>query len=122
MTKALAVTASFGSAAACTATKLASSNVEVKVAYVNPYEVPPTAKCATPLPQTDAFAYFYYDSKENPEVFTKALDFGADYKIFYGGLTDFGVSAFFRNVSTGAAKVFAKEPKTYLWDGGSLPK
>jgi len=100
--------------------KLAGGHVEISVSYVDPYSG--QRGSATPLPENDSFAFFYYTDPQNPEVFVKALDFGTEYKIFFGGLTDFGLTVTFKNVSTGQTVTLVKDAKTFNGGGGSLPK
>ncbi|MCK6682751.1 MAG: hypothetical protein L6R30_10085 [Thermoanaerobaculia bacterium] len=65
---------------------------------------------ATPISQADSFAYFYFSDPNNPEVFVKVLDFGADkpYLVFYAGLTDYEYTVTFTNTETGKELSFTK--------------
>ncbi len=74
---------------------------------------------ATPIPQKDEFAYFYFQDRGNPEVFVKVLDFGesSPYLLFYTGLTDFEYTVTFRHVDTGQTVSFKKEPGKF--NGGA---
>jgi hypothetical protein len=67
------------------------------------------------LSQKDEFGFFYFSNPSNPEVFVKALDFGADrpYLVFYGGLTDYEYTVTFTVVATGQSVSFTKTPGSY---------
>lgn len=68
---------------------LSSSRVTVGVTFRNPYNN--QSGTAIPLRQGDEFAYFYFSSPDNPEVFIKVLGSNdpAYFQLFVGGLTDF---------------------------------
>ena len=79
---------------------------------------------ATPIPKGDQFGFFHFGDAANPEVFVKALDFGAEkpYLLFWAGLTDFEYTVTFRNVRTGQKVVFFKQAGAYTGfaDGTSM--
>jgi hypothetical protein len=94
---------------------LQNGRVSVTVTFRNQYS--DVSGSATPIPQNDSFGYFFYDDRNNPEVFVKVLDFGADrpYLIFSGGLTDFEVHATFTVLRTGQTKTLDKPPGSTTW-------
>lgn len=94
-------------------TLLAKGQIAVSVTWRSQYSG--QTGQAIPIPQKDEFCFFYFSDRENPEVFVKALDWGAPtpYKIFAAGLTDFEYTVTFRNVKTGASVVFKKEASLY---------
>jgi photosystem II stability/assembly factor-like uncharacterized protein len=71
------------------------------------------------LPQKDEFGFFYFTDPNNPEVFAKVLDFGADrpYLVFYAGLTDYEYSVTFTVLRTGQWLRAHKSPGSF--DGGA---
>jgi len=70
---------------------------------------------ATPIPKGDQFGFFHFGDAANPEVFVKALDFGASrpFLLFASGLTNFDYSVTYRNVRTGQKVVFFKPAEAY---------
>ncbi|MCC6130937.1 MAG: hypothetical protein IT186_13520 [Acidobacteria bacterium] len=63
------------------------------------------------IPQKDQFGFFYFTDPNNPEVFTKVLDFESGYAIcFVSGLSDFEYTVTFTSLGTGERLVFRKEP------------
>ncbi|MCK6684829.1 MAG: SUMF1/EgtB/PvdO family nonheme iron enzyme [Thermoanaerobaculia bacterium] len=87
---------------------LSSGHVAVHVSWRSQYSG--ESGMATPIPQGDGFAFFYFSDANNPEVFVKVLDFGATspYLVFYAGLTDFEYAVTFTNVTTGRKLSFTK--------------
>lgn len=71
------------------------------------------------LPKKDEFGFFYFTDPNNPEVFVKALDFGADraFLLFYAGLTDLEYTVTFTNLCTGAT--WSQLKAAYATNGGA---
>lgn len=80
---------------------LSSGRVWVSVTFRNQYSG--QTGIGQPLPQKNEFGFFHFADPNNPEVFVKVLDFGADrpYLLFAAGLTDFQYTVRFQNVATG---------------------
>lgn len=92
---------------------LANGQVAVSVSWRSQYSG--QSGMATAIPQKDEFCFFTFFDQQNPEVFVKVLDWGPQvpFKIFAAGLTDLEYEVTFRNVRSGAAVTFKKQPGTY---------
>jgi hypothetical protein len=101
---------------------LAGGKVGVSVSWKSAYSE--ESGTAVPIPQQDGFAFFTFFDVLNPEVFVKALDWGASqpYKIFAAGLTDFTYTVTYRNVATGATLVFPKPSGSFDGFAANLPR
>lgn len=81
---------------------------------------------ATPLPQDDQFGFFHFGDAGNPEVFVKALDWGASrpFLLFAAGLSDFEYTVKFRNRRTGQEVSFTKPASSFAGfaDGTSMTR
>ncbi len=73
----------------------------------------------TAIPQKDEFGFFYFSEADNPEVFVKVLNFGADkpFLLFWSGLTDLEYRVTFRHLQTGQSVTFLKSAGST--DGGA---
>lgn len=101
---------------------LAGGKVAVSVTWRSQYDG--SGGSAIPVPQADGFAFFAFTDTNNPEVFVKALDWGAPspYKVFAAGLSDFSFAVTFRNVATGVSAVFNKAAGAYDGYGADLAR
>jgi hypothetical protein len=121
MTQDQSVTANFTGTATGTPLLLLAGRVSVTVEWQSQYDG--TSGHAVPLPQGDAFGYFYFSVASNPEVFVKVLDFGGGGALcFVGGLSDFHYTVTFKTVRTGQTLVFDKPAGQYVGfaDNGTL--
>jgi hypothetical protein len=89
---------------------LLNKRVKVEVKWSSPYSS--DAGTANAIVQDDKFGFFYFYTPDNPEVFVKALDFGATLPIFFAALSDYHVEVTFTVVATGQSKTFVNEAKT----------
>jgi hypothetical protein len=73
---------------------------------------------ARALPQQDPYGFFAFFDDANPEVFVKALDFGAarPWLVFHGGLTDFEYTVRFLDEESGQALELTRPAHSF--DGG----
>ncbi len=109
-------------AADATSLDLSRGEVRVTVSWRDPYSG--LRGNAFALPQQDHFGFFYFADRNNPEVFVKVLDFGADrpYLVFYAGLTDFEYTVTYSVLRTGQTISFTKPAGTFAGgaDGATL--
>jgi subtilisin family serine protease len=94
-----------------------SRRVSATVTWKNQYSG--TSGTALPIPKGDQFGFFTFSDPANPEVFVKALDFGAGqpYLLFWAGLTDLEYTVTFTNEATG--RTYTQTKPAYATAGGA---
>ncbi len=87
---------------------LASGRFQVQAAWENQYNS--TSGQASAITRTDDAGFFTFTDPTNVELIVKILDFGANFKVFYGELTDLLFSMTVTDVVTGTVKTYKNTP------------